>query len=201
MKKTVIFLILIILTSCSKNLKNSLEELGVLPRQQSNEYLKAFVSATKSYKYYDQFETKSIIKVTYFSSSFLNSYLEERKKFMKEEEYKYLEDKERQIKKSTIRFFISLYTPEPEFSNLLSTKNIWQIYIENNAGHKIKPVAIKKAQEPYQVLNYFFPTLDSWATPYYITFELEPNFLKERENFKLFFKSVVGYGEFNFQYE
>ncbi|MCX7769553.1 MAG: hypothetical protein N2202_00555 [Proteobacteria bacterium] len=202
MRRTILLLIFItILQGCSGNLKNKLEELGVLPKQQSKEYLSAFIKATKSYRYYDQFETKSIIKVTYFSEPFINAYLKERKKFMNESEYQIFSDKELQIKRSTIRFFVSLYTPDPDYANLKSEKKIWDIYIENDRGQKIYPQSINKVSEPYQVVNYYFPTLDTWATPYYITFEKENFNINNGQTFKLIFKSVFSNSVFTFQYE
>lgn len=200
MKKILYFLI-IIFFGCSQNISTRLEELGVLPKEQSKEYLTNFINSTQSYKYYDQFETKSIIKVTYFSEPFLKAYLKERKKFMTESEYEMFADKELQIKKSTIRFFVSLYTPDPDYSNLKSDKKIWNIYLENEKGEKIYPQSINKVTEPYQVISYFFPTIDTWATPYYITFKNDDSFLKNKENFKLIFKSVFSYSEFKFQYD
>lgn len=201
MKKILFFICIIFFFGCSDKLKVRLEELGIIPKEQSKEYLTNFIDVTKSYKYYDQFETKSIIKVTYFSEPFLNAYLKERKKFMTESEYEMFSDKELQIKKSTIRFFVSLYTPDSDYSNLKSDKKIWNIYLENERGQKIYPQSINKVSEPYQIISYFFPTLDTWAVPYYITFSNDGGFLKNKENFKLIFKSVISYSEFKFQYE
>jgi hypothetical protein len=200
MKKILLIIFLMFFLGCSNNTKSRLEELGILPKEQSKEYLSAFINATKSYRYYDQFETKSIIKVTYFSQSFLNAYLKERKKFMKDTEYEMLADKELQLKKSTIRFFVSLYTPNPDYSNLKGEK-IWNVYLENERGEKIYPQSINKSLEPYQITNYYFPTLDTWATPYYITFANDGSFVKNNEKMKLIFKSVISQSDFVFQYE
>ncbi len=201
MKKIFLLFSIIIIYGCSNHLKIRLEELGVLPKKQSSEYLTHFANATKFYKYYDQFETKSIIKVTYFSEPFLNAYLRERKKFMTDQEYEILSNKERQIKTSTIKFFVSIYTPDPDYSNIKDKKNIWNIYLENEKGEKRYPISINRVTEPYQIISYFFPTLDYWASPYYLTFENDGLFVKNKENFKLIFKSVIGYTEFNFSYE
>lgn len=201
MKKIFILIGFIVFFGCSDSLKIRLEELGILPKEQSREYLSHFANVTQSYKYYDQFETKSIIKVTYFSEPFLNAYLKERKKFMPDSEYEMLFDKERQIKKSTIRFFVSIYTPDQEYSNLKDNKKVWNIYLENERGEKIYPQSINKVTEPYQIISYFFPTLDTWAIPYYITFENNGSFVKNKENFRLVFKSVISYSEFKFKYE
>jgi len=201
MKKNILLLLLIIITACSQNLKNRLVDLGVLPRTTDSDYLSTFINFTKTHKYYDQFETKSIIKVTYFSDDFIKAYLNEKQKFLKHDEFKHLSDKEEQLKKTAIRFFVSIYTPDQTYSILTGTKTIWNIYLVNNRGEQLYPASIKSANEPFQILNYFFPTLTTWDKPYYITFEIPKDYINPKENFKLIFKSVFSYSEFLFQYE
>ncbi len=201
MKKNILLLLIIFFTACSQNIKNRLEDLGVLPRTPDNDYLSTFINFTKTHKYYDQFETKSIIKVTYFSDAFVKAYIRERQKFLKHDEFKHLADKEEQLKKTAIRFFVSIYTPDPSYSTLTGTKTIWNILLVNSKGEQLYPTSIKSANEPFQILNYYFPTIDTWDKPYFITFEIPKDYIKPKESLKLVFKSVFSYSEFLFQYE
>lgn len=203
-KRILLALLTILLLSCSSGIKRELQTLGVIPREQSKEYLDAFVKATKQIKYYEQFETRSIIKVTYFSNNFLKAYLDERKKYMKNEDFLAFEDREKSLKTKTIKFFTSFYTPDQTYANLDKQKDLWQVYIEKGDGKRLLPTSIKKDTEPYPSLSYFFPTVDPWSTPFIITFNLYENekpILKEGDAFKLVFKSVLSYSEFSFIFE
>lgn len=201
-KKFLLLSLFLFLTACSSSkLKEELVSLGALPKEHTSQYLQIYNKYTQTKKIYDQFETKSIISVTYFSKEFLDGYLNERNIFLKESDFLVLQERERQISEKNLKFFISFYTPNPDFSDLDKQHSIWNVFIEKSNGIKIIPTAIRKSSEPYPVLNHFFPAIDPWSVPYIVIF---PRFIDEKrsiienEQFKLIFRSVLGTAIFTF---
>lgn len=205
MKRLFIFILFFILTclitSCTfSQLKDRLIELGAIPPDHTSEYLEIYHKTTKNLKIYSEFETKAIISVTPFTPSFLEAYLQERKLFLKEADFLQLEERERQIQEKNFKFFVSFYTPNPDFNDLDKSNSVWQIYIEKSHT-KILPLAIRKSTEPYPILNHFFPNLDPWSYPYLIIFpKFKDNMplLEKGEEYRLVFKSVLGEAVFTF---
>lgn len=202
-KICVIFLLIILLSCQQSNIRNQLIELGAIPSEHTSEYLEVYKKHNKTMKIYSEFETKAIISVTPFTIDFLNAYLKERKLFLKENDFFTLEDRERQIISKNFKFFVSFYTPNPDFNDLEKPGSIWQVFIEKSDGTKILPLAIRKSTETYPVLNHFYPALDPWSYPYIVIFPRynkdDVQYLKEGEEFKLVFKSVLGTSVFIFK--
>lgn len=203
MKKTSLLLVILVLFACQhSNLKNQLIELGAIPSDHTSEYLEVYKKVSVTQKIYSEFETKAIIAVTPFTLEFLNAYLNERRLFLRESDFSILEERERQINSKNLKFFVSFYTPNPDFNDLDKPNSIWQIFIEKSDATKILPLAIRKSTETYPVLNHFFPLLDPWSSPYLIIF---PRFnndvsnLQSGEEFMLVFKSVLGTSTFIFK--
>lgn len=204
MKKKIFtfFTLLLFLTACSSSkLKEELVNIGALPKEHTSQYLQIYNKHTQTQKIYDQFETKSIISVTYFSKEFLDGYLNERNLFLKETDFLILQEREKQINEKNLKFFISFYTPNPDFCDLEKTNSIWNVFIEKSNGTKILPAAIRKSSEPSPVLNHFFPAIDPWSVPYIAIFPRfidEKRSIAENEQFKLIFRSVLGTTIFTF---
>ncbi len=203
MKKTLFIFFTFFLFSCSvSDIKRELVELGAIPAGHTSEYLETFKKNSLTSRIYEEFETKAIIGVTYFTNDFLEAYLKERRLFLKEADFLTLQDREKQINEKNLKFFISFYTPNPDFTDLEKPNSIWQVFIEKNDGSRLLPLSVRKSTEPYPVLNHFFPTLDPWSSPYIAIF---PRFIDEKkslndgEEFKLVFKSVLGTTIFNFK--
>ncbi len=203
MKKTLFIFFTFFLFSCSvSDIKRELVELGAIPAGHTSEYLETFKKNSLTSRIYEEFETKAIIGVTYFTNDFLEAYLKERRLFLKEADFLTLQDREKQINEKNLKFFISFYTPNPDFTDLEKPNSIWQVFIEKNDGSRLLPLSVRKSTEPYPVLNHFFPTLDPWFSPYIAIF---PRFIDEKkslndgEEFKLVFKSVLGTTIFNFK--
>jgi len=204
MRTKLLFLIaLIFIVACQPaNIKNQLIELGAIPSDHTSEYLTVYKKHTVTNRIYEEFETKCIISVTPFTKEFLEAYLKERMLFLKENDFLTLQDRERQVNEKNIKFFVSFYTPNPDFSDLEKPNSIWQVYLEKSDKTRLLPLAIRKSSESYPVTNHFFPSLDPWSSPYIVIF---PRFkdekvnLKDGEEFKLVFKSVIGTSIFNFK--
>lgn len=199
---TLVFLMVLLLSCQTSNIKNQLIELGAIPATHTSHYLEVYKKVSITQKIYSQFETKCIIAVTPFSKEFVDAYLNERRLFLKEVDYPSFEERERQINEKNIKFFVSFYTPNPDFNDLEKTNSIWQVFIETTDNRRLLPLAIRRSSEPYPVLNHFFPSLDPWSVPYIITFPRYKNselIIKEGEEFKLVFKSVIGTSLFTFK--
>lgn len=189
MKKLVIFLIFLIIYSCSTQ---ELKELGALPKKENIEYLKVLNNYTKTYKLYDEFATKAIVSATMFSEEFLKYYFKERERYSKEEDFKIFTDRETFLNKNYFRFFVSFYTPKEELSDIDKSNSVWNIYIESSDGKKISPFSIKKAEENYDILNHYFPYLDPWAKSFYINFKKEDLDFSKENTLTLKFVSILG---------
>lgn len=201
-KKLALILSLTFILVCCQtaSIKKQLVELGAIPSEHTSEYLNVYKKYTLTQKIYEEFETKCIISVTSFTKEFVDAYLKERMDFLKETDFLVLQDREKQINEKNIKFFVSFYTPNPEFTDLEKANSIWQVYIERQDKTRLLPLAIRKNTEPYPVINHFFPSLDPWSTPYILIFQRykDDNLnLKDGEEFKLVFKSVIGTTYFN----
>jgi hypothetical protein len=194
----------IVLVSCSaQGIKKDLSEVGAIPKETSK-YYDVLKANSKTGKIYDQFETKAIIRTTYFSSKFLKAYLNERKSYHNESQYGQFAEREETVNQKNIKFFVGFYTPNPDYTELEKISSMWQIYVEKPDGTKLLPLSVKKINEPYPLLNHFFSELDTWSTPYSVVFsktDAEKPVLQQGEGFKLVFKSIFGISSFSFNFD
>lgn len=193
MKKIAFLIFVLFFLSCSgKELKKELTEFGALPKGENKSYLSTLDKYTKSYKLYDQFETKALVSATIFSDDFIKAYTTEREKYSKPEDFKIFQDKEKFLVDNYFRFFVSFYTPKEDLIDIEKPNSGWNIYLETSDGKKIIPHSIKKADESRDILNHYFPYLDYWSKPYYINFKkTDIDFVKEK-SLTLNFISVLG---------
>ncbi len=166
--------------------------MGALPKKESSEYTVIQKKYTKTYKLYDQFETKAIVTATIFSEEFVKSYIKEKETYLKDEDFKQFSDRETFLVSNYIRFFVSFYTPKEDLMDIDKKSNYWDIHLETADGKKIYPFSIKKAEEPRDVLSHYFPFLDYWAKPYYINFKKDEIDFSKGKTITLNFISILG---------
>lgn len=189
MRKVIFFIVFLSMLSCSTK---ELKELGALPKKENPEYEKTLAKYTKTYRLYDQFETKAIVSATIFNEDFIKSYVKERERYSKTEEFQAFLDRENFLLKNYLRFFVSFYTPNEELIDLDKTNSVWKVFLETSDGKRIYPFSIKKAEEHRDVLTHYFPYLDYWAKPYYINFKKDEIDFSKEKKLILNFISVLG---------
>ncbi|MCX7990420.1 MAG: hypothetical protein N2999_00080 [Proteobacteria bacterium] len=189
MKRLFLIILFLILSACSAR---ELKELGALPKTEKTEYTETLKKYTRTFKLYDQFETKALVTATIFTPSFIRAYFTERERYSKTEDFRMFLDRENFLVNNYLRFFVSFYTPNEGLIDLEKSDTSWNIYLETSDGKRILPFSVKKAEEQRDILTYYFPYLDYWARPYYINFKKEHIDPSKDKVLTLNFVSVLG---------
>lgn len=139
-----------------------------------NGYLSVLEKWTREGNVYENFETKVLISATYKTNEFRASYAAEYiNTFMLDSEKgENLMKGEMEALKKHHEFFLSIHTPNIEWSDLEKKEPIWALYLVNDAGETVSPLDIKKVKEKGPGVVRFYPYSTEWSVGYTVKFPL-----------------------------
>lgn len=171
-------------------------------KQAESDYLSVLEKWTREGKIYENFETTVLINATYKTQEFRESYVTEYiNTFMLDSEKgDKLMKGEMEAPKKYHEFFLSIHTPNLEWSDLEKKEPIWSLYLVNDAGETVSPLDIKKLKEIGPGVMRFYPYFTEWSTGYTVKFPLNLSdgrelITAETNYIKLVFTGTPGKGE------
>ncbi len=158
-------LLLLFLTSCTAPKISKPAESG---------YLSVLEKWTREGNVYENFETKVLISATYKTNEFRASYAAEYiNTFMLDaKKGDDLMKGEMEAPKKHHEFFLSIHTPNIEWSDLEKKEPIWALYLVNDSGEAVSPLDIKKVKEKGPGVVRFYPYFTEWSVGYTVKFPL-----------------------------
>lgn len=129
---------------------------------------------TREGKGYENFETKLIIKATFRTEEFRESYVNEYSKvyMLDGEKLKKFKEDEIMASKNYHEFLLSVHTPVREWSELERKEPTWAIFMINDSGDKVAPLELKRQKEKAAYLKRFYPFIDDWSEVYTVKFPI-----------------------------
>lgn len=136
---------------------------------------------TRDGKVYSDFETKLLVKATFKTEEFRESYVREYSAvyMLDTDKAEKLAKDEIEVPRGYHEFFISIHTPIHEWSDLERKEPIWALYLVNDMGERVSPLEIKKLRERGPNITRFFPYFDDWSVGYSVKFPL--NLVDQRQ--------------------
>ena len=158
-------LLLLFMTSCASHKAVKRADSG---------YLSVLEKWTREGRVYENFETKVLINATYKTREFRESYAAEYiNTFMLDgEKGDELMKGEMEAPKKHHEFFLSIHTPNKEWSDLEKKEPIWALYLVNDAGETVSPLNIKRVKERGPGVVRFYPYFTEWSVGYTVKFPL-----------------------------
>ena len=136
-------------------------------------YLQKYEKWTREGRAYTGLSIEMTAQATLMSPEFRKALIEKRSRdflYSPQEEQRLLEAARIESRK-VLDFTVFVFTPEAKFSELRLADSVWEIYVENEAGQRLKPAGVEKLPNEYDVLVRDFPRINRWALPYRIRFE------------------------------
>lgn len=183
----------LLLTSCASQKAAKRAETG---------YLAVLEKWTRGGKIYESFETKVLINATYKTQEFRESYAAEYiNTFMLDaEKGDKIMKGEMEAPNKYHEFFLSIHTPNIDWSDLEKKEPIWALYLVNDAGDTVSPLEIKKLKEKGPGVIRFYPYFTEWSLGYTVKFPLilpdgRSFITPETKHIKLILTGTPGKGE------
>lgn len=165
-------------------------------------YLAVLEKWTREGKIYENFETTVLINCTYKTQEFRESYATEYiDTFMLDSEKgDKLMRGEIEAPNNYHEFFLSIHTPNIDWSDLEKKEPIWALYLVNDSGDKASPLEIKKLKDKGPGVKRFYPFFTEWSAGYTVRFPLTlpdgRSFITpETKHIKLVLTGTPGKGE------
>lgn len=158
-------LLLLFMTSCASQ---------KAAKQGESRYLSVLEKWTRDGKIYEDFETTVLINATYKTKEFRESYAAEYiNTFMLDtDKADKLIKGEVEASKKYHEFFLSIHTPNVEWSDLEKKEPIWVLYLITDAGESVSPLDIKKVKDKGPGVVRFYPYFTEWSVGYTVRFPL-----------------------------
>ena len=137
-------------------------------------YLSVLEKWTRGGKIYENFETKVLINGTYKTLEFRESYAAEyiNTFILDAEKGDKIMKGEMEAPKKYHEFFLSIHTPNAEWSDLEKKEPIWALYLMNDTGDTVSPLEIKKGKDKGPGIMRFYPYFTEWSAGYTVKFPL-----------------------------
>ena len=164
-------------------------------------YFKSLDRWSRGQKVYQGFESRLYVNATCKTMDFRKAYVERYSASygLSPEHASALMEREAEQAEAYNEFFFSAYTPDGSLNDFDEKGSVWQIYLEDAAGNRARPISISKVEGSEPVIREFFPYFDLWSKAYLVRFpkfadsgsEIDP----EKAGVKLIVTGVMGNGE------
>jgi len=165
------------------------------------DYFKVLERWSRGQKVYDGLEARLYMNATFKTADFRRAYMDRyaRSYELGSEHLKALSEREIEQAEAFNEFFFTAYTPDESLNDFDREDTVWQMYIEDEAGNRARPISITTVDYSEHVIREFFPYFDLWSRAYTVKFPkyadggglIDP----ERGAVKLIVTGVMGKGE------
>ena len=174
---------------------------GALKGPSGEDYFKVLDRWSRGQKVYQGLEARLYINATYKTADFRKAYTERYAGSYElgPDHLKALTEREAEQAEAYNEFFFTAYTPDETLNDFDRSDSVWQLYIEDPAGNRARPISIAAVDGSEPVIREFFPYFDLWSKAYSVKFpkyaenggEINP----EKGPVKLIVTGVMGKGE------
>lgn len=164
-------------------------------------YFKTLDRWSRGQKVYQGLEARLYLNATYKTADFRRAYIEKYAAGygLAADHAKVLMDRESEQAEAYNEFFLTAFTPDEALNDLDRKDSVWQIYLEDAAGNRAKPLSVASVEGSETVMREFFPYFDLWSRAYVLRFpkyadagvEMDP----EKGPVKLIVTGIMGRGE------
>ncbi len=128
---------------------------------------------TRSYRLYEDFETRVVIHATYYSRQFVAAYLQEYQRVYQPVTQDMTALRAR-LEHRLVRnecFFVSFFTGDRDWNDLALSSSTWRVYLETSRGARLRASSISNREGKLVEQQHFFPYHDEFAEPYLVCFD------------------------------
>lgn len=167
----------------------------------SDDYFKSLEKWSRGQKIYQGLEARLYINATYKTADFRKAYMERYAASYElgPEHVKALSERETEQAEAFNEFFFTAYTPDGTLNDFERRESVWQLYIEDSAGNRARPISITAMDGSEPVIREFFPYFDLWSKAYTVRFpkyaDIGGEISPEKGPVKLIITGVMGKGE------
>ena len=139
----------------------------------SFDYGDALQNWTRSYRLYEDFETRVVVHASYYSRQFVQAYLQEYDKVYQpvaEDRAELRARLEHRLVRSEC-FFVSFFTGNRDWNDLAQPSSTWRVYLETGRGDRLKAASIRNLEARLVEQRHFFPYHDEFAEAYLVCFD------------------------------
>ncbi|CAG1065214.1 hypothetical protein BAC1_00792 [uncultured bacterium] len=171
------------------------------------EYFKSLDRWSRGQKVYQGLEARLYMNATLKTAEFRRAYMERYAAMyeLSPGHAKAMAERENEQAEAFNEFFFTAYTPDETLNDFDESESVWQMYIEDSAGNRSRPISITEVDSSEHVIREFFPYFDLWSKAYTVKFpkyadtggEINP----EKGPVKLIVTGVMGKGELEWRPE
>ncbi len=142
------------------------------PPSPDTAYYQALERWSRGFKAYEGFESRLYVNATYKGEEFRKAYIA---KYSADyglgpERSQALLERELEQVQAYNEFFFTAYTPDEELNDFHRKDSVWQVYLEDGQGNKVRPVSISRIENSEALMRDYFPYYDLWSRAYLARF-------------------------------
>lgn len=174
---------------------------GGVKAPSGGDYFKSLERWSRGERIYQGLESRLYVNATYKTADFRRAYIARYAASYElgPDHVKALSEREAEQAEAYNEFFFTAYTPDEALNDFERRESVWQLYIEDSAGNRARPISITAIDGSEPVIREFFPYFDLWSKAYTVRFpkyadnggEINP----EKAPVKLIITGVMGKGE------
>jgi hypothetical protein len=135
-------------------------------------YAKLIGKWTREGSVYRGIESRLVVHATYRGLEFREAYVREYGDRYRLDDYRRekLLATERAGHERVEEFFLAVSTLDEKWNDLHRSDSVWRLYLKNDSGERVEPIAIRRVDEESPLFREFYPKLDRWSRGYIVTF-------------------------------
>lgn len=176
------------------------------------DYRATLAQWTRTYRLYEDFESRVVARATYYSQTFVAAYLQEYDRIYQPV------NADRQALRSRFEnqqmrsecFFVSFFAGNRDWNDLALSGSTWRIYLETAKGARLAARSVQQLERKLVEQKHFFPYHDEFSEAYLVCFDRYPEVEAVRGlpravlssdvgSFALSFRSPVGHFRLEWQ--
>lgn len=134
-------------------------------------YIEVVQRWTRSQALHSGIETRAVVHATFKSREWREAYLLQRADLfaLSPDEQTAKAGRVQDLQLQGTEIFLSIFTPQPEYSRLRFNDPLWSIFIDDR-GEKVYPVEVRPVRLPLAKLQAFYPYVERWYLNYNLIF-------------------------------
>lgn len=137
-----------------------------------SEYLSVLDRWSGGVKVYEGLEARLYLSATYKSEEFRRAYIERYSESygLGQERSQALLERELEQGQEYNELFFTAYTPDERLNDFDRKDTVWQLYLEDDSGARVRPITVARMEVSEAVTREFFPYFDLWSRAYVAKF-------------------------------
>jgi len=135
-------------------------------------YYQALDRWSRGFKAFEGLESRLYFNATYKNEEFRRAYISKYSSdyALGPERTQALMERELEQAQAYNEFFFTAYTPDELLNDFHKKDSVWQVYLEDGQGNKVRPVSISRIDNSEAIIRDYFPYYDLWSRAYVARF-------------------------------